>query len=411
MTKMRIKKVTAAACLLLAAVSCGKQEQQEEGVYSRRPGDEVVFSTGDGDQPVTKTAYAPGTGQGTINWQEGDLIMVASDLARTPEGESFAHYAITPSGTDATNAVLSNVAPHGLRWGEGVHTFWGLYPSPQMDGAENFVLEEGGGVTLVMPATQAPVGRSDVTASGVTTTTLAPNMLYAPLIACTQVDNTNGGSDAIPLRFKAAFTAFEIVIGVAQADSQLSFSELTVSSAETNLCDEAAWGQTAGTDSDVAFSDFSYDTPARSITVPLETNGEPIVVTAGNKLVVTVFALAFENIHKVTLRFVTERGPREMSLKYSADYFAANRTALISQGKADEDGWLIFSKGKKISMKGFDQPGGFFIRYGDITIGNAPYSEVDPDSGWSIVYYDTSYNNTADGHSFVDQNPDDGWDL
>lgn len=404
MTNMRISKVTAAMLLLLVAVACGK----EEGKYSRHPGDMVVFSASGSDQPVTRTIYASGTAMGVINWQEGDIIEISSDKAKTPGGASTASYSVTPSPENATNAIVANVAANGLAWGSGDHTFWAVYPSPSMDGAEGYSIDASGRVSLVIPDTQAPADRSDATESGVTTTTLIPNMLYAPLISSTTVTNPGTSGDAVQLRFRAAFTAIEFVVKV--ADGELRLTDFTLSSAESMIAAASASATITGTGSDVTLTSPEMTGGSNVVTVPLGTAENPFILSNGNSLVFTVLALPFEDIRKVTVRFNTTTGYRQLALKYSAAFFAANKADLIAEGKADEDGWMIFAKGEKTSLAGFNVPGYLYLAFNNITIGVSPYQQENYDVSWNLVPYDVDYERVdIDGQTVVTQGPDSGW--
>ena len=411
---------TAAASLLLVAVSCGKETGQDQ-----KPAERIVFVAGSVEQPVSRTAYQPGTGKGQLWWQPGDMVDIC---CVNSDGTSKASYSASPSEEDAREPVLVPlVEAEGLVWGEGEHTFYSLYPSSQMEGADGFALN-GNQVTLVMPDTQTPSGSTSATESGVTTTTLAPNMVYAPLIA-SKIEDPGTGVASVQLRYKAAFTAFEFVVKVSDA-GELRLTDFTLSSAETTLALASVTATITGTDSNVTLvspmgsslnlenlswvgsnNTGSGNPPSGNcITIPLGTSQNPFILSGGNTLIFTVLALPFEDIRKVTVRFNTTTGYRQLALKYSASAFAANGATLVSQGKADEDGWIIFPKGKKIAMSGFNVPGFFYLTYGDITISGAPYELVGTGDTWEFVPYDISMESLViDGQPLTTQNPDSAW--
>ena len=384
---------------LTVAGSCGKEaeKQQEEGW---KPGGKIVFSAGSAVQDVTKTVYESGTAKGKIYWQEGDMVEIS---CVNDDGKELSSYSASPKEGDATEIVLAPmIEDESIIWGTGAHSFYSLYPSPLMNGAAGFSLDADK-VVLVMPDTQPPLNSTSVTASGVTTTTMAPNMVYAPLIASTQIDNPALVA-SVPLRYRAAFTAFEFVVKVSDTNGELRLKDFTFTSGSTTLAFATATAIIKGTGSDVylskdgtslepliwgdpvANSQSEENSLGNTVTIPLGTEQNPFILTGGNILVFTVLTQAFEDIHKVTVRFNTTNGYRSLGLKYDATYFANNRDALISNGKADENGWMIFPKGKKNTFVGFNVPGHFYITYDDITIGGVPYQPVDPGAGWSFIF-------------------------
>ena len=398
-------RTVATVCLLLAAFACNKETSH----FSRRPGDPIVFSAGSASQTVTRTAYESGTGNGHLWWQEGDLVEIC---CVNNEGTKQARYSAAPSSGDATEPILAPVGGDMLTWGTGTHTFYAMYPSPEMEGAEGFALDADE-VTFVMPWTQSPAGHTETTASGATTTTMNPDMVFAPLVASTQIVNPTEDEDAVRLRFKAAFTAFEFVVKVAGADGELRLTDFTLSSAETTIAAASVTATINGTGSDVALSSPEITEGKKSITVPLGTASAPFVLSGNNTLVFTVLALAFEDVHKVTVRFNTTTGYRQLALKYNTTYFAANSATLIADGKADEDGWMIFPKGGKTTMSGFNVPGYFYIAYGEMTlVGGAPYQPGNPGTNWSLVPFDVSMDQViVDGQYYDTHDVDTAWDY
>ena len=405
---------------LTVAVSCGKEaeKQQEEGW---KPGGKIVFSAGSAAQDITKTVYESGTAKGKIYWQEGDMVEIS---CVNDDGKELSSYSASPKEGDATEIVLAPLMEdESITWGTGAHSFYSLYPSPLINGAAGFSLDADK-VVLVMPDTQPPLNSTTVTESGVTTTTLSPNMVYAPLIASTQITDPTVVA-SVPLRYRAAFTAFEFIVKVADANGILRLKDFTFTSGGTVLAAASVSATIHGTGSDVYLSaDDNFLSTAfkgesvpnnqpegitwkgssnsgngsgsnvagasamvsNVVTVPLGTEQNPFILTGDNILVFTVLTLSFEDIREVTVRFNTTNGYRSLGLKYDATYFANNRDALISNGKADENGWMIFPKGKKNTFAGFNVPGHFYITYDDITIGGVPYEPVDPGAGWSFIF-------------------------
>ena len=90
------------------------------------------------DVAETKTAYSGqiytvGTPPTTttyerIDWVAGDIIRIASDVARTEGDDDYAEYTLgTPaaSGVNSTAKATANSGA-GLEWGTGTHHFWGI---------------------------------------------------------------------------------------------------------------------------------------------------------------------------------------------------------------------------------------------------------------------------------------------
>ena len=373
--------ILALALVPVVVASCGKEAEHQQDGW--KPGGKIVFSAESANQPVTKTAYESGTANGYIYWQEGDKVEIS---CVTSEGTEKASYSASPASGDATELVLAPLGDGSLVWGSGTHTFYSLYPSPQMDGVDGFSLD-GANVTLTMPATQAPSSTSSVTESGITTTTMAPNMLYAPLIACTQITDLAQLGSTVPLRYKAAFTAFEFIVKVANADGELRLTDFTFGSGSTDLAVASASATITGEGSDVCLTPVAntLSQASHTITVPLGTQEQPFILSGGNVLVFTVLTLAFEDIGQVTLRFNTTTGYRSLALKYDATYFAQYKDALIAAGSADANGWRIFPKGKKITMGNFQVPGHMYISFSDITI-SLPYLQQEISADWGFTF-------------------------
>lgn len=360
---------------------------QKASVFSREPGKAVVFTTNTQNQPATKTVYDSGTGKGTIYWVQDDEVGIYCAQATAPDGSNFASYVLRPEeGSNAFKATLDIAGGgNGLTWGTGSHTFYCLYPSPTWASAPTGTALSGNTVTTVIPAAQTGTP-SEVTAGGVKTTTFAPDMRYASMIAST-VAASGGEGGAVTLDFKAHFTAFEFII---QADDSADLDLTTFKlSSTSNVLAATATATISGTGTDVTAATTSTTNENNTITFTLGTNETPFILEksepgSSHYVILTVLALAKENITNVTLRFNTVSGYRSLALKYADDYFAAHRTALIDEGKANADGYLIFPAGKKISMAGFSVPGILLVTFSDIVIGGQYLADAAPDWKWML---------------------------
>lgn len=387
---------------LLALTSCTK-----ELVFSREPGRAVVFATRAGSQPSTKTAYDSGTEKGTIFWAQDDEIGVYCAQASSSDDTHFASYVLRPGDNAATATLDIAGGGNGLTWGTGSHTFYCLYPSPSWSDAPEGTALSGSSVTTVIPATQTGE-KSEVTTAGIKTTTFAPDMSYAAMIACTTAAS-GGSGGAVTLEFKAHFTAFEFVV-MADDSADLELVNFQLSSTSQVLA-ATATATISGTGTSVTVSDYTTaddPEPSKTLTFTLGTTEEPFVLERNNYLILTVLALAKEDITNATLRFNTVGGYRSLALKYAADYFAANSETLIEQGKANASGYLIFPAGKKTTMAGFNLPGVFYIAFNDIIIGGQNLSDSATDWNWMMQLQQIQLGPTAN-HPYGTGNPGADW--
>ena len=405
---MRIYRIALVA--ILAAVqlcSCSKSP-----LFSRQAGKPIVFAAPQATaQPETKTSYDSGTANGSIYWNDGDIISIYCAQANIPgSNKHVAPYVVNPK-SDQNQGTLENYIANALNWGTGAHTFYAFYPAPETPGADEVHYGiSGSTASFVIPASQTPASKT-VTGTTTTTTTLAPNMLYAPMVASTYIANTGGNGEAVPLYFKAGFTAFEFIVRVADADGELRLKEFTFTSAVTNLVAAKATATISGNSTSVSLGTPVLTDPGNVVTIPLGTQEAPLVLSGGNILVFTFFALGAEDIHQATVRFTTTSGYRQLALKYDETYFA-NHPELVTTNRADEYGWLIFPKGKKISMAGFDVPGRFYIAFNNITIGGQPYEGMTPGTDWAFVLEEIKLASaTIGGQDVTNQNSDSDWDL
>lgn len=192
---MRIKTIFEsfmALPLLLSVVSC--QDKMTTGFVK---GEAVRFSVG-ADVGGTKAAYSGATDtEGTIeriDWQAGDLIRIYCGQVSEPS-DKFADYRVTNDITavgSISKARIEGVGGAGLRWGEGAHTFYAVFPSPESGGAVTGIgvspymsagvkssvatSINGATVTADLPALQAFIGGITETPSGSGNFIAAPDL-------------------------------------------------------------------------------------------------------------------------------------------------------------------------------------------------------------------------------------------
>lgn len=222
---------------LLGAVSCNKEKAVETAGSTIRFGVSTVYENG----PATKTEYS-GKDQSNnsisststaerIDWLSTDKIRILC-YHDTPVGSSdeqveYADYQIklSGSGTDQTHSADLSPIGNGLQWGEGVHDFIALYPSPaQLSGehAQATLLNEDAVVSTI-PATQIATLSGHV---------FKPDMNYAYMYAVTS--GVAKGSN-VQLDFKPLVTTLEFTLLTRAGDAITSkLTSVKLSSTQSN---------------------------------------------------------------------------------------------------------------------------------------------------------------------------------
>ena len=210
-------------------VSFGVSASYQSDVMTRSADDEIqtrtVYSGKDeNNEDVKATSVTE-----RIDWLSSDDITI---LCQQAEGNKTANFSITPTGyTDGTAISNATIDPidHKLYWSSvGVHHFFGLYPSPLMDGAPSGVDIATSGsdgtaatITGTIPATQT------VTVSG---TELKPDMAYAYMYAATQAS-----AGDVHLRFKPLVTTLRFTLkSQTSFPSGLTLTKIELTSTQTN---------------------------------------------------------------------------------------------------------------------------------------------------------------------------------
>lgn len=159
-----------------------------------------------------------------IDWVNGDMIRIFSNVARTPSDESSADYKVTGVTTRDNDknsyATVTTVGSSGLEWGSGEHIFFGMYPSPatsDVPSATNFTMAADGLTATISGTIPTVQSVSKGTSTSPRDTVYQPDMRYAYMSAATTA--SSGGE--VNLEFKPLFNAFEFTIGNSAAESMV----------------------------------------------------------------------------------------------------------------------------------------------------------------------------------------------
>lgn len=186
--------LAAITCALVAFSSCNKIDNLQSVP--------VNFSITSGLD--TKTVYAEdGTGFQFINWVNGDNIRITCAQCKAPT--TTADYSVTRVGkredTRKDVGTISTSTP--LAWGDGIHTFYAVYPSPATSGTECTI--DGKTITGSIPAVQTYTTTSSTTAGIVT----APDMKRQYMVAKVQAPEK---ASSVVLDFYPMSTALEFTL-------------------------------------------------------------------------------------------------------------------------------------------------------------------------------------------------------
>jgi len=221
---------------LLGAVSCNKEKSVETAGSAIRFG----VSTSYENTPETKTTYTGKNPDGTpitssstierIDWESTDQILIGCYHDTPVSGRDEFEYAdyqivLSDNGTDQTHAGLSPVDGNGLQWGEGVHDFIALYPSPEqmfVDHAALTALYQDS-VAGIIPATQTATLDGHV---------FKPDMNYAYMYAI--ASGVEKGSE-VQLDFHPLVTTLEFTLLTRAGDEITSnLTSVQLSSTQSN---------------------------------------------------------------------------------------------------------------------------------------------------------------------------------
>lgn len=332
-------------------VACDDSMDEFSPYQPAKVGEEIKFGgVANFNNPKTRTVYGDENADHSateIKWYEGDMVRIYCAQARDVAGNPYCDYAVQDyvqkpiyengvlangqyaQPTDGTyeasdNATLLRAAtePYGLQWGsEGTHTFYGVYPSPDMFEAGSSVVKSysfdsnTNTFSGYLPSAQAPTsylaGVVNST-TGATTYTIQPAMRFAYMMAKGTATPAQGGCN---LTFSPIVTAVEFTLvntNSANPEKTLPIEDISlvsVSSTNNNvyLCGEF----TAAINDNITTKIVSgKGEKAISITVQDE-NGNPISLKANDVLKFTVFMLpnnGEEDVDLNSLRLTIQSG-------------------------------------------------------------------------------------------------------
>lgn len=294
---MRIQSIALfSAIALITFESC----VENNAIDSIRSGSRISFKTDTSYEngTATRTVYS-GDGdyvgetlvKERIDWVSGDEIRIWSDKAQLSDGSAnWADYLVTPSSNSGSisYATVSSKGTDGLVWGEGIHEFYSIYPSPSSGGESSSL--NGKTVSVSIPSLQTYTVQGD---------RLMPDMDYAYMFAALR---TEASADVV-LSFKPMFTAFEFTIDSAD-DNTMTLTSFELISSSSELSGSFVATLTANTNGPSSTASYALDETTKS--VRLEFDGG-LRIQKGEPKSFTVFTLPI-NSTDLTIRFTNSRG-------------------------------------------------------------------------------------------------------
>ena len=356
---MKTNKILAIlACATLALTSCQEEDLWGGNKYApAKPGDEIIFGGTVQYKTTrvnaTRTVYGDKSTSGTeIKWYEGDMVRIYCAEATLGEGDTeqkYCDYTVTnyiekpvyengtltnpdesnPKGggytsTHSSGLVTADGNP-GLRWGTGLHIFYGVYPTAgQLSAAGDNVAANALKLTsstleAYLPNTQEPTryvaattfaGKNyDGTANNnAKHYTIHPAMRNAYMVAKQTANPEDGG---VILTFNPVVAAVEMTLinnsthtegntttGVALTD--ISLINLT---ANSPVCGYFKAGFDAK--GNITCENVSTDQSYYTVGVPVEDeNGNHVTLNYGDKITFTVFMTLPEDLNSISVSIV-----------------------------------------------------------------------------------------------------------
>ena len=312
------------------------------------------FRFGVSSKVLTRTEYGKTAGKHQdINWTTKDQIRIYSPTAARRVGVEqglaeaeryyWADYKIVPDASDKTKATIENLIDdgnglgNGLAWERGKesdpHTFYAVYPKPELDP------EEGKGAKL-----DGCAGKFTMDIPEIQKYSEAGNMEYAYMTAYAK---GKGTASEINLDFYPAFTAFEIDLGTVDAESYVNTFKMEAGTPIAGIytatydAEKADWIYTPSTVEGETSNIVSVAFPEGTTIAPAQTSGEETV--EAKRIRFTVFTIGTP----VTNPKITFTG------KIVATGTEINRSLVLK--KATED--LTFAGCHKHRINGLLLPG------------------------------------------------------
>lgn len=202
--------ILAAFVAALSLASCQKTFDNGSGA-----GREVRFRiVSNAVSNYTKAAYSGITDNNRerIDWETDDQIRIYCAQAVKPAGK-YADYMVTSVETPSSEhpevsaAHIKAIDGNGFVWGDGIHTFYAVYPKPQGDCIAQSI--SGKDVSASLAKTQ---GSSEETVSG-HNTTFVPDLKKNMLMTAKAVFNPQTDSEgSVSLNFIPLVTAVRFTI-------------------------------------------------------------------------------------------------------------------------------------------------------------------------------------------------------
>ena len=322
----------------------------------------------------TRTAYSgsPATVNNKyverIDWQSGDEVLIASDVAQTPGGVSSAVYSISGITPDTANQKsegdITPVNGNGLQWGDGdgdgPYRFMGVYPSTATINTSNGTVSG-----MSIPDTQdVDATRMEMTETNgnVTNVTYLPNMSNAWMLA--DRVGVSKGAD-VELQFYPAFTAFEfnILCQDASANDRVYIRSFTLSSASLDI-----WGSYSAALAVDGGSVFTLPTEGnnKSITVIFD---NPVEVSGSKSVTFTLFTLP-RNLNDLSISITASRETQQGTF--------TRKLALKNSNIQSNDGFITFDACKKHRILALSMPDGDFRLIFDFQVAEWELATNDP---------------------------------
>lgn len=319
-----------------------------DGGAPANTGDEIIFGAVgnvetrdmDSDSRSTRTSYGDynTNGEGTvvsqtINWVDGDRVMLYSPQAYVPGATgSYVEYQVSSAGN--TTGVLSkvNASAPGLQWGDAdEHTFYGVYPALSQLGDTYRGLFSFNGTVLTgyIPTTQYHT--ISETAGGYQAKC---NMNYAHMAARATALKSQS-ANGVSLDFYPIVTALDITL-TATSRTTLNAININARDGEPIAGQYTADLTTIGQDANGNYPDCDLlQTSSENlsyITIPTYiASGEgdnvtytPITLESGESVTFTVFMLPHVDLDNITVRLSALNAKSQ-----ACDLNDANGTSII----------------------------------------------------------------------------------
>ena len=333
--------------LLTSLVSC----QDVLDGYGRKGG-EIRFgaSTGYSNGLATRSEYSgkdetdnlisSSSSYERIDWVSGsDQIRILCEAA---ENGPAADYDVSGATAQGKNSVagIEPAAGNGLRWGEGTHYFYAMYPVPGMSSNYSFrdnnpVPDSNAAIAAAADNKATVSGRipsvQEVVLVG---NEFKPNMNYAYMYAA--VKRESGSTEDVRLEFKPLVTTFEFTL-LSPADDPITQKLISVklSSKTTHLI-----GNFSATLSTEADPTILTTNTGKEITVTLPGGG--VTLNSTNAYKITMLALPVEQ-KDLMLTLIFEGGiQRTLELKNNGSFItvtACRKVYIRNLGVPGTDVW------------------------------------------------------------------------